>query len=122
MTTMAERARALAQEMVIFGHLKGSQWEGLTTLLMAFAESEIARAQSAHGSTTATEPPTFKFDVEDVSLVAGFVAGWFPGYEDGIEWGSDGPGGNSREHNTVYLAAKRLLDTKLPASPRLTED
>lgn len=41
---MRERARKLAQEMVLFGHLKGTQWDGLTTLLVAFAESEVQRA------------------------------------------------------------------------------
>lgn len=41
--TMAERARALAQEMVLFGNLKGSQWDGLAACLVVFAGSEISR-------------------------------------------------------------------------------
>lgn len=39
--TMRERARALAQECVLFGKLQGSQWDGLTELFVAFAENEI---------------------------------------------------------------------------------
>lgn len=48
--TMRERARALAQECVLFGKMRGSQWEGLTELFVAFAENEI-RALGVDGGS-----------------------------------------------------------------------
>ena len=42
--TIDERARALAQELVLFGHLKGYQWDGLAMFLKAFAENEMKLA------------------------------------------------------------------------------
>jgi hypothetical protein len=44
--TMRERARALAQESVLFGKMRGSQWDGLTELFVAFAENEMKIAAS----------------------------------------------------------------------------
>lgn len=43
--TMAERAMNLARELTLFGHMKGTQMTGLATLLVAFADSEIARSR-----------------------------------------------------------------------------
>jgi hypothetical protein len=46
----------------------------------------------------------------DAVRIARFIVEWFPGYEDGIEWGDlTGPEGNNREHNEIYRAAQRIL-------------
>jgi hypothetical protein len=76
LTTMAERARALAQEMVLFGHLKGSQWDGLAACLVVFAGSEIARHESdkadlvAAQASTPTAEPRETFDQMDARIAA----------------------------------------------------
>ena len=43
--------------------------------------------------------------MSDLKLVAEFVAGWWPGLEDGITWGNDE---DYAAKHPVYLAAKRL--------------
>lgn len=55
-TTIQERARALAQEMVLAGGLRGSQWDGLTALLVTFALSEISLVTVRPPSTNAVDP------------------------------------------------------------------
>jgi hypothetical protein len=40
---MQARARAFAQELVLFGRLPGFQWDGLAGFLVLFAEAELAR-------------------------------------------------------------------------------
>jgi hypothetical protein len=63
--TMRERARALAQECVLFGKLNGSQWDGLAELFVVFAENEIqllgveeSTPPTAAPEATATEGDT----------------------------------------------------------------
>lgn len=46
--------------------------------------------------------------VEDARTVADFIVGWWPGLEDGINWGV--PGERSGKTSEVYQAAKRLRD------------
>jgi hypothetical protein len=52
-------------------------------------------------SRLSTEQPN---RTADIQTVAGFIAGWWPGLEDGISWGTD-----TTQH-AVFLAAKRLLE------------
>lgn len=57
-----------------------------------------------------TDPETDdpKGMVEDARTVADFIVGWWPGLEDGINWGV--PGERSGKTSEVYQAAKRLRD------------
>jgi hypothetical protein len=60
-------------------------------------------------------------DPNDIETVVDFVLGWFPGYEDAIHWGSEGPRGERKETNAVYQAALRLAaSASAPAVPRET--
>jgi hypothetical protein len=59
-------------------------------------------------------------DPNDIETVVDFVLGWFPGYEDAIHWGSEGPRGERKETNAVYQAALRLAaSASAPAATRL---
>ncbi len=48
--------------------------------------------------------------LREAEIIANFILGWFPGYEDAVHWGSDGPDGSKPETNEVYQAAKRISE------------
>ena len=49
---------------------------------------------------------------DDIRTVVGFVLGWWPGYEDAVEWDDD----IDKEDHGFYMAAERLRCV-YPAAP-----
>jgi hypothetical protein len=75
--TRRERAQALATEMVLFGKLRGYQWEGLALLLMMFVESEMAllRADEEPRALAAVDPSDGARERGPMREKESFVAG-----------------------------------------------
>jgi hypothetical protein len=85
------------------------------------SDEQVIRAAMKRLARLAGPADAGSHDPNDIETVVDFVLGWFPGYEDAIHWGSEGPRGERKETNAVYQAALRLAaSASAPAVPRET--
>jgi hypothetical protein len=84
------------------------------------SDEQVIRAAMKRLARLAGPADAGSHDPNDIETVVDFVLGWFPGYEDAIHWGSEGPRGERKETNAVYQAALRLAaSASAPAATRL---